>query len=133
MNDDMETEIKAAIQHAGAVVLLWLQNAERGYASLAADEPVVSQGVDLAKAEAAARGVPTDEINVTPAHVIAAAQEMGAANVDPSAMAEATKASVTDEATTDEAASDNADTGTAGVTDEADPAPGDPEQPKPAA
>jgi hypothetical protein len=120
--DDMETEIKAAIQHAGAVVLLWLQNAERGYASLAADEPVVAQGVELAQNEAAARGVPADAINVTPAHVITAAQEMGASGADPSVVAAETKAPVTYEATSDEAASDNADAGTDGVTS-------DPEQP----
>lgn len=125
--DDIETEIKAAIQHAGAVVLLWLQNAQRGYTSLVADEPVVTQGVELAQAEAAARGVPTDEINVTPAHVMAAAQEMAVASADPSIVAAETKAPVTYEAATDEAASDNADTGTDGVT--ATPA-DDPEPPK---
>lgn len=127
---DVETQIKTAIQHAGAVVLLWLQNADRGYTSLSPNEPVVTQGVDLARAEAAARGVPTDEINVTPSHVITAAQEMGAACVDPIAVAAETKAPDASETATDEDASDNADTGaTAGMTEENATPPVDPAAP----
>jgi hypothetical protein len=100
---DVETQIKAAIQHAGAVVLLWLQNAERGYTSLVASEPVVAQGVELAKAEAAARSVPTDEINVTPSQVLVAAQEMAVANADPYAVAAETKAPVAQKAVAEKA------------------------------
>lgn len=88
-----EDAIKAAIQHAGAIVLLGLQAAERGYTSLVAHGPLVTNGVEVAKAEAAARGVPPEAAAaVTAPQVLLAAQEMGAAGVDPAVVAAETKA-----------------------------------------
>lgn len=101
-DNDFEDEIKTAVQHAAAVVLQWVQAAERGYTSLVENGPLVTQGVELAHAQAESRGVPPGAIAITGSHVLAAAQEMGAAGADPYAVAEATKAPVADETATDQ-------------------------------
>jgi hypothetical protein len=91
MDTDYADEIHAALTHAGAVVLLKLQSMERGYASLVPHGPEVTAGVELAHAEAAARGVPPGDIAITAPMVMARAQEMGAAGVDPLVVADESK------------------------------------------
>jgi hypothetical protein len=108
---DFEDEIKEAVAHAGAVVLLWVKAAERGYTSLVAHGPLVQQGVELANSQAMARGVPADQINISAPQVLQAAQEMGAAGVDPALVAEETKAPGSDETTDPAPAADVEDAG----------------------
>jgi hypothetical protein len=88
---NFEDDLKTAVQHAGAWVLLELQKLQRGYTSLHPNEDVVTQGVALAHSEAQARGVPAAEVSVNPGHVIAAAQTIGASGADPAVVAAETK------------------------------------------
>lgn len=88
---DFEDEIKTAIQHAGAVLLLDLRSVGRGYATLVAHEPLVTKSVELAHAEATARGVDPESIAITAPQVVEAAQAMGAAGVDAAMVASETK------------------------------------------
>jgi hypothetical protein len=77
---DFEDEIKAALAHAGAYVLQALQAAERGWTSLTADDPVVTDGVEQAKDHAAVAGVPDTHFDaITPAQVVQATKDAGAA------------------------------------------------------
>lgn len=92
---EWEEEIATAIAHGASVVLMALKNAGgQGYTTLEPFGEPVSNGVNVAKAEAAARGVPDDAIaaNITNQHIHDTAQKMGAASVDPAVVATETKA-----------------------------------------
>lgn len=84
-------ELKTAIQHAGAWVLMELNKLQRGYTSLHPNEEIVQKGVELAHSEAEARGVAKGDVAVNPGHVIEAAQQIGASGADPIAVAADTK------------------------------------------
>lgn len=77
------SDLEAAIRHGAAVVLAELISLGRGYTTLTASGPAVAKGVEAANTEAQARGV-TEEI--TAPVVMAKAQELGAASVDPLAI-----------------------------------------------
>lgn len=97
---EFSDELKAALLHAVAIVLLKLQSLGQGYTALLAQHPLVQEGLAILQAEAAARGVSPEEAQtVTPAHIVTAAQEMGAAGADVHAVAAETKAPGTPELT----------------------------------
>lgn len=89
---DIETEIETAIQHGAAVLLLALKNLGQGYTTLTAAHPEVTNAVEVAKTEAAARGASDEAVAaIGPDHVILAAQQIGAAGADPVVVAAETK------------------------------------------
>lgn len=77
------SDLEAAIRHGAAVVLLELQSLGRGYTTLVPHGPAVTKGVEAAQAEAEARSVPKEEIHVSAPVIMATAQQMAAAGVDP--------------------------------------------------
>jgi hypothetical protein len=81
---DVEDQIKAAFDHAATLILQGLQAAERGYTSLTADDPLVTDGVAQAQAHASANGVPDDQVAAIDApQVVQATQNLGAAQTQP--------------------------------------------------
>jgi len=89
---DFAEEIETAVTHAAAIVLIGLQAVQQGYTTLTATDPLVLNGVQVAAAEAQARGVPPEQAAIGADHVLKAAQAMATKGWEPREVAEATKA-----------------------------------------
>lgn len=76
MSDAWANKLQTALHHAAADLLLRLENAQRGWSTLQADEPWMHDAIDLASKTAAAHGVPVAEIAVAAQHMLAAVAEV---------------------------------------------------------
>lgn len=92
MPDNQPNDMSLAIDHAAAVVLMRLKQEGRGWTTLQPSDPILAEANDLARDEAAVRGVPADEVNVSAQLIYARAQEMAADGVDPQVVVTETKA-----------------------------------------
>ena len=90
MADEL-SDLQTAEKYAAAYILMGLQTLERGWETLELWEPLVTQGLDVAKSEAVSRGVAEDDITTTPQTLLSLTQELGASGVDPHDVAAETK------------------------------------------
>jgi hypothetical protein len=92
MSDDNQSDMSLAIDHAAAVVLVRLAQEGRGWTTLQPSDPLLAEANDLAKDEAAVRGVAAEDVNVSAQLIYARAQEMAADGADPQQVVANTKA-----------------------------------------